>query len=144
MKHKRTKQRKKKEERTQRREGHDKWADKAMERGAGVAHKLSKPTAEHENIRCEDVDGQATGCPHAWLLQQVGEWEAVWNTDAGEDEHAAAMAQLTEALGSMPPDLAPITRHDVDEAAKKFKQQLQHLMASTPKGLDCSVMIAKM
>ena len=68
-------------------------------------------------------------------MQVVGEWQRVWGTDSDEDEHVVAVALLTGSVGAMPHDMAPITRHDVHEAAKKFEDRIATPDGVHPKGV---------
>ena len=123
------KKKREKEERKERKEKQSQWAEEAVQKGAGIAHKTAKEKPEVMNPESPDITGRLTGCHYEYLLAEVGAWDKVWTAEATEEEHAEAMKIINEVIKLEGHHLPKITWQDVAEAAKLFKAR-----AATPEG----------
>ena len=70
---------KEREEHKKRNIEHSTWAEQAVTKGGGPAHRACEVPLDHVNDQAPDDAGEATGCPYTCLLKEVKTWGSTWN-----------------------------------------------------------------
>ena len=87
-------------ERAARNQAHGEWAEQAIKKGAGQAHKAAKPKPAHKNEEAPDLEGRPTGSPYSVVIHEVENWDKIWNEDVSVEEQLHAMKILNEAIAA--------------------------------------------
>ena len=75
------------------RESWSRFVDAAYEKGAGLAHRMTKPVAAMPLERGVDEEGQASTLPQHQLKEQLQFWSGWWRSDAADDVSEAMNAE---------------------------------------------------